>query len=349
MMLKTRLKTADNLRNAMINEWVFDERQDLERQRDIKIHTEKLIECAKNSLLDQENQKKEALTPECGVIEKKKAVKVVEEVLGCAAAKIAMDIGAGSVISIERKKDGFLDSMHMSVNVSIFKDVGKMYDKLTYETRMRRAESGSIVPIKELLMEAIGRKYVKEGDRVVCVEDESLGSGYKGLLFVFDVDQLFFRISTHNLAENINSDVLESIINIAMELAKEGREGKKIGTSFIMGNSSEILPLTKQLVINPFSGYPEDLRKVTDPGLKETVKEFSQLDGCFIIDEKGTIVTAGAYLNVDTTNVSLPGFGTRHRCSAAMTKQTNAIAVVLSQSGGKITIFKNGKVAMRLQ
>src|SRR3989338_9234436 len=275
----------------------------------------------------------------------------IEESIGDAATNIAKDIDANCIISIERKKsESYEDSFHIDVKVTFFKKIKKgVYRKTEYETKIRKIDSGTISPIKDLLVEGINKKYIDKGDRVVCVQDESMGTGYKGMLFIFDVDKLFFDISTHNLAENTNSEIIETVLNIAQELSKEGREGRKIGTALIIGDKSEIMKYTKQLIINPFAGYSDDLKKITDPLIKETVKEFAQLDGVFVLHNDGTIVTTGAYIDIDTGNIELPsGFGTRHRCCAALTKETNAIAVVVSESGGSIRIFKDGKITMKL-
>ncbi|MAG50389.1 hypothetical protein CL621_01965 [archaeon] len=278
----------------------------------------------------------------------------IEEVIGKAVTKIAFDVEADCIISTEQKqKEEYEeDFSHMDVTVTIFRKIRKgVYTKRVYDTEIRKVESGSMVPIKELLMEAIIKKYIGKGDRVVCVEDESMGTGYKGLLFVFDVDKIFFDISTHNLAENIRADVIEAVINIALEIGREGREGKKFGTGFIIGDKTDILKYTKQMIFNPFAGQSEELRKITEPEIKETVKEFSQLDGVFVIDKEGMIITAGSYVNVDLNgvDVNLPGgFGTRHRCCAALTNVIDVIAIVVSESGGLVRVFKNGKVIMKL-
>ncbi len=280
----------------------------------------------------------------------------IEESVGIAATKIAQDISANCIISIDQelkiKEDYYTDDYtHLDVIVAIFRrdkdNDSNVFVKSAYSTKLRKIAHGSIIPIKELLMEAISKEYIKKNDRVVCIVDESVGMGYKGLIFIFDVDKIFFNISAHNLTENVNSDVLESVIEIAMEIAREGREGRKIGTSFIIGDKEEVLRYTKQMIINPFTGYDENLRKITDPIIRETVKEFSQLDGVFIIDKNGVIISSGSYLNVDTADIALPGLGSRHRSCCAITKMTKAIAVVVSSSG-KISVFKDGRIVMKI-
>lgn len=280
--------------------------------------------------------------------------KQMEEVMGMAAAKIAKDIDANCVISIERKGMEVDDRDHLNVQVSIFKKLdggaaeGTKFEKVEYLTKMRKVMSGSVVPIKELLMEAISHRYINKGDRIVCVEDESVGMGYKGLLFIFDVDKIFFNISNLNITSCAGPEVIEAVINIALELNKEGREGRKVGTAFIIGNLDELKPYINQMILNPFQAYPESQRKITDLNMKETVKNFAMLDGVFVIDPTGTITNGGAYINVDASVVDLPGYGTRHKNSAAITKVTDSIAIVVSESGGVISVFKSGKLVMKL-
>ena len=275
----------------------------------------------------------------------------IEQAIGLAATKIAEEIDAHCIISIEQKKqEEFSENRsHLDVLVTFFKKVeSKVYSKIEYETKIRKPESGSIVPIKELFSECINKKYIKQGDRIVCVVDESVSTGYKGLIFTFDVDEVFFNLSTQKLTENIASDVVEAIIEIAKELRIEGREGKHIGTAFIIGDKELLKPHTKQMIINPFKSCEASERKITDPTIKETIKEFAQLDGAFIIDKSGLIESAGTYIEVDTTlTTPMAGMGTRHRNCIAITQQVpDTIAVVVSESGGKVRIFKEGKLVM---
>ena len=175
-----------------------------------------------------------------------------------------------------------------------------------------------------------------------------MGTGYKGLLLIFDVDDVFFKMGKQNISEKINQEIIEATLEIAMKIATEGREGKHIGTAFIIGDLSELNKYLKQLIINPFKSL-EEKAKITDPSMRETIKEFAQLDGVFIIDEEGHTISAGTYLDVNFTDLEFPeGFGTKHRSCAAITKETDAIAIVVSESGGRVRILKNGRIAIKV-
>ncbi len=277
----------------------------------------------------------------------------IEEFVGLAATRVAKDIGANGILSIEQRKTDQTfneDSPYIDVSVSIFKKVkDNSYSKQGYLTKIRKTTDGSVLPIKELLMECIGKRYIDKGDLLVCVVDGSIGMGYKSMMFVFEVDKILFNIGTHNLSQEINPNVIETILEISLELANEGREGKGIGTAFIIGDKSDILRYTKQMIINPFTAYPDTAKNILDPMLRETVKEFAQLDGVFVINKDGTIISCGTYIDIDTSKVELfHGLGTKHRSCSALTKELNCIAVVISSSGGKISVFKDGKAVMRL-
>ena len=276
----------------------------------------------------------------------------IESSIGDAAVKLANDVKANCIVSLERVFEDDIneeDSLYLNIKVTIFKkSKPDAYNKWEYTTRIKRPEPGSIAPIKNLLMGAINKKYISKGERVICTQGESLGTGFKGMIFMFDVDSIFFNISTHKLADNISSEIIETVIDLALEISREGREGKKVGTAFIIGNK-DILQYTKQLIMNPFLGYPEESRKITDPRMKETLKEFAQLDGVFIIEDNGTILSAGTYIDIDTTKLEIPeGLGTRHRCCAAITHNTDAIGVLVSETGGRVKVFKKGKMVMTL-
>ena len=108
---------------------------------------------------------------------------------------------------------------------------------------------------------------------------------------------------------------------------------------------------SRQLVINPFHGYPESERNILDPLLEETVKEFSAIDGAYIIRGDGVIVSAARYLvPLEKPIDPLPaGLGTRHEAAAWITNSTSAVAVCVSQSTGAVTVFRSGKIVTDLQ
>ena len=144
-------------------------------------------------------------------------------------------------------------------------------------------------------------------------------------------------------------EVLERVLGLASEIAVEGREGKPLGTIFVLGDTNTVNKYVTQLIINPFRGYSEAERNIIDPALAETVKEFASIDGAFVITGDGIVLSAGSYLRPQAESELLPsGFGSRHQAAAGITACTKALAITVSESTGMVTLFKNGAVVLTI-
>lgn len=156
-------------------------------------------------------------------------------------------------------------------------------------------------------------------------------------------------IDALNLPEGFNRQVAEAIVSLALAIGHQGYEGHPIGTIFVLGDSTKVMEQSRQLTINPFQGLPESERNVMDPGISEALKNFSVLDGAFVIREDGVVLAAGRYLQADVDTAVLPlGLGARHAAAAAMTQSTKAITVSVSQSTGTMRVFREGEVVLEL-
>jgi diadenylate cyclase len=123
-----------------------------------------------------------------------------------------------------------------------------------------------------------------------------------------------------------------------------GREGKPVGAIFVLGDYAKVLTKSRQLIINPFKGYPRQQRSILDPVLDETIKEFAKIDGAFLISGDGVIESAGTFIAGQPESAShRPGLGSRHAAALGITAVTASIAVVISESTRKISVFQNGR------
>jgi diadenylate cyclase len=199
--------------------------------------------------------------------------------------------------------------------------------------------------IKIAVMMAVAHDLLDSGDLVVCLSGVPR-FGIIDTLVVMEVGKEFEMITSEriiDLTKGIDRKVFEEIVYIAIEIANEGREGRPVGTTFVLGDSENVLNYTRQMVLNPFKGHTKKDRNIFDPGVRETVKEFAQLDGAFIITRDGIIESAGAFLKADLIPEKLPmGWGARHYSAAAITQATDTIAITVSQSSGDVRIFKGG-------
>lgn len=206
--------------------------------------------------------------------------------------------------------------------------------------------------IKVAVMLAISGKIIKSGDRIVCVTGVA-SFGNSDSVVVIDTGKEFEIFSSANLLDvpdSVRPDVFETVLKLAMELAARGREGKSVGTIFVLGDEERVLQLSRQLIINPFKGYSEEELSVHDPQLRDAIKEFSAIDGAFVIRGDGVLITAGRHLNAALEDEDMPkGLGSRHVAAAGITSLTDAIAIVISESAGTVRIFKKGRVFMEIE
>lgn len=204
---------------------------------------------------------------------------------------------------------------------------------------------GIFAQAQEILVSAFVNGSIDPDDRVLVLACEHPMIRF---LTVFDltVSSEFTRMR-EELADRADLNVVEKVLQLAMQLAGEGREGKAVGTIFILGDTSKVLKNSRQVVINPFQGHEEAERNVTDTATWETVKEYAQVDGAFIIRGDGIIEAAGRYVDVDRS-VDLPsGLGGRHLAAASISRTTKAIAIAVSASGA-VRLFKNGEVLLEI-
>ena len=199
---------------------------------------------------------------------------------------------------------------------------------------------------------AISKEIIDPGAKIVfCVGQTDLG--LLDLIHIVDTSQeseIVTGSEITKLAEAVKPELFQTVLNITIELADKGREGKPVGTIFVLGDSDKVLQLSKQMIMNPFKGYEEEERNILLPSLRETIREFAAMDGAFIISDDGTVLTAGRYLGAAVDESELPrGLGSRHIAAAGITALTKAIAFVISESSGDVRIFKDGKIVMHIE
>jgi diadenylate cyclase len=159
------------------------------------------------------------------------------------------------------------------------------------------------------------------------------------------LDRIFGSVCDRTHCDGGRKRTLEEVIQLAVEIAREGREGRKIGTLFVVGDVDEVLAQSRPLLLDPLYGHPSELLAIDRADLRETVKELAQIDGAFILQDDGTFVSAGRYIDVDLAAPAnfLPGLGARHAAAASVSRSTGAVAVVVSQSS-VVRVFSGGEV-----
>lgn len=139
-------------------------------------------------------------------------------------------------------------------------------------------------------------------------------------------------------------DVLQALIELAVEIAREGREGRRIGTLFTLGDEQAVIARSRLLILDPLAGHPQASRHVSDRNLRGTIKELAQLDGAFVVSHDGFVISACRYLDAVASDVDLPlGLGSRHFAAANISAATKAVGIVVSESS-VVRLFCHGKL-----
>ncbi len=161
-----------------------------------------------------------------------------------------------------------------------------------------------------------------------------------------DKFELFEEICTER--RGVATRVLEEVVALAVEIAREGREGRKIGTLFVVGASEEVLRRSRPMILDPLYGHPDESKRIDDPDVRETLKELAQLDGAFVVSDEGVVLSAARYIDAVSESLSVPlGLGSRHMAAAAVSKQTSAVAVVVSESS-MVRMFDDGELVSEI-
>ena len=206
--------------------------------------------------------------------------------------------------------------------------------------------------LSQALIEAIADEYLETGDTIVA-----LYSGYErdaiDSLSVINLRDHLARLTSRDLQRletKVPLETLRSVVDLAVEIGREGREGKAVGTLFVVGSHRKVLPLSREGVHDNFRGYPRDERELSNPRVRESIKEIAQLDGAFIVSSSGVVQSAGRILVAPARGLTLSkGLGARHWAAAAITKTTPAVAITVSESNGTVRIFQDGRVMLRIE
>jgi len=212
--------------------------------------------------------------------------------------------------------------------------------------QVRSFSNQRLAQLRSAMLVALTRGVVKFSDRICCVGGIT-GSNQFDTRVGVDIEREFQTLLTGSTAdllpEDVKPEVLERAIAVATELAVEGRAGRPVGCLFVVGDIDKVSSLSKPLVLNPFYGYKEEDRNILNPFMDETVKEFSSIDGAFIIGGDGVVESAGSLIQATDSTHELPsGLGSRHAAAAAISVAANCISIVVSSSTGQVTLFRRG-------
>jgi hypothetical protein len=208
---------------------------------------------------------------------------------------------------------------------------------------------GRTEKLKLAIVGGIARGVYKEGDVLLALLSRRPTAMPDSILMVTvgpeDEDGAFGFLQ----AKGISAEVLDNLIDLAVTIGVEGWEGRPVGALFVVGDSNKVMENSRPLSLNPFQGYSEDERNMMNPEVRRALRAFTVLDGAFVLREDGVVNAAGRYLNFDEKDVRVPlGLGARHMAAAGISRQTEAVAIVVSQTSGTVRVFRHGRAVLEL-
>ncbi len=244
------------------------------------------------------------------------------------AGKAKLIVAADTLDQLSGAKESGIPSVQLDMPDS------PMYERLT-----------------QSVLEAVADDLLAPGSAVVALysgfDADSIDS-----LSVINLDEHLNRLTGRDLRQletRVPLDTLKIVVDLAVEIGREGREGKPVGTLFVVGDSRKVLGSSRPVGFDPVRGYSRKERNLNDPRVREGIKEIAQMDGAIIVSSDGIVEAACRYLDCSAADVTLSkGLGARHWAAAAISRATNAIAVSVSQSNGTVRIFHNGEVVLRI-
>lgn len=206
--------------------------------------------------------------------------------------------------------------------------------------------------VTQVLLEAIADELLQTGDDVIVVYSAFEKDSLDTVTAVRLGDQLSKLTSRdlQRLETKVPLETLRIVVDLACEIGREGREGKPVGTLFVVGNHRKVMELSTEQVHDPFRGYPRSERSIRNPRVRESIKELAQIDGAFVISSDGIAIAAGRHLRASADGLTLSkGLGSRHWAAAEISRAAGAIAIAVSESTGSVRVFQDGRIVLRIE
>jgi DNA integrity scanning protein DisA with diadenylate cyclase activity len=207
------------------------------------------------------------------------------------------------------------------------------------------------------LLEAVATEKLPPGAHVVAlyngIEADPERTEHIDSLSIIHLGEHLERLSAADLRRldtQVPLETLRAVVDLATEIGREGREGKPVGTLFVVGDTKKVMGMCRPQNFNPFRGYSPAERDIRDPRVREQIKEIAQLDGAIIIHRSGVVEAACMYIDALAEGITLSkGLGARHWAAAAVSRKSKAVAIAVSQSSGTVRVFLNGEVVLHIE
>ena len=206
--------------------------------------------------------------------------------------------------------------------------------------------------LSRALLQCVAEELLSPGAGVVAIYGAFEASTIDSVSFL-RLDERLGRLTARDLRSlktRVPLETLKTVMDLAVAIGREGREGKPVGTLFVVGDSRRVLATSASAGFDPMRGYTRKERNLLDGRVREGIKEIAQLDGAIVVSADGTVEAACRLLESSGVNITLSkGLGARHMAAATITKQTSAVAITVSESSGTVRLFQNGRVMLHVE
>lgn len=206
--------------------------------------------------------------------------------------------------------------------------------------------------LMQAILQSVQEDHIRPGSQIVVLYGGFDAEAINTLSCISLKEHLDRLTSTElrMLGTSVPLETLKVVVNLAIEIGRSGREGKPVGTLFVVGDAKRVLTESRPAGFDPVRGYSRTERNLMDPRVREGIKEIAQLDGAIIIESDGTVAASCRILDSSASNITLSkGLGSRHWAAAATSRSTKAISIAVSETNGTVRIFQNGEVVLRIE
>jgi len=214
------------------------------------------------------------------------------------------------------------------------------------------AGSGVHERLTQALLESVADDILTPGAEVIAVYGGFQHGGIDSISKI-SLDERLRRLSARDLRQletRVPLETLKTVVDLAVEIGREGREGKPVGALFVVGDSRKVMAMSHPVCFDPVKGYSRKERSIHDPRVREAIKEIAQLDGAMVVSSDGVIEAAARYIDAPAAEITLSkGLGSRHWAAAAISRTTKAVSIATSESNGTVRIFQGGEVVLRIE
>jgi hypothetical protein len=132
---------------------------------------------------------------------------------------------------------------------------------------LNMADSPVIERLTQALLTGVAREVLSPGARLVVVYSGFEVDTIDSVSYI-ELDEHLGRLTARDLRQletSVPLETLKTVIDLAVEIGREGREGKPVGTMFVVGDTRKVLQHCQPAGFDPVRGYNRSERDLHDP------------------------------------------------------------------------------------